>query len=392
LSFSEPGNESFKPFIFISIVYALFPVLDELFSLDERNPSPEERRQLEKDDGYFRMALYVAMILSWMANIKLCVNFSKVELGWGNLFTTFGAIFISSNLYAAQFAVAHEVMHKPGKFYRILGTLHMSNLYYTHFTYHHLYRHHHQVATPEDPSSARRGQNVYSFIYSCILNSLRGVYDDEKRAGKSFFANYAVLSVAGSVAFAAGLYLLFGLQAMILHSLMAIGAVVYLEAINYIEHYGLSRKRLAGGEYEKVSILHSWNAPHRFTNYLLFKLQRHSDHHENSSKPFQTLVSMDQSPFMPHGYTLMILMSFFPSVRPSPRRSGSGSWTPSPTPTSSSLPTGARESTRGSWKSHSRKPASSSSKSPSAPSCPSPSPSPASSDMITLSTFFVIDS
>lgn len=79
---------------------------------------------------------------------------------------------------------------------------------------------------------------------------------------------------------------------MIFHIITAVGSIVYLEAINYIEHYGLSRKLLPNGEYEKTTILHSWNAPHRFTNYLFFKLQRHSDHHENSSKPFQTLVSM----------------------------------------------------------------------------------------------------
>jgi hypothetical protein len=35
------------------------------------------------------------------------------------------------------------------------------------------------------------------------------------------------------------IYLIFGLQALVIHSLMASGAIFYLEAINYIEHYGL---------------------------------------------------------------------------------------------------------------------------------------------------------
>lgn len=60
---------------------------------------------------------------------------------------------------------------------------------------------------------------------------------------------------------------------------MIILAIIYLEAINYVEHYGLERKLLPNNEYEKVSIYHSWNAPHRFTNYFFFKVQRHSDHH-----------------------------------------------------------------------------------------------------------------
>lgn len=105
--------------------------------------------------------------------------------------------------------------------------------------------------------------------------------------------NYAILSIVGSLAFMYLVYLCFGLQGMIINSIMAVGSVIYLEGINYIEHYGLQRKLLRNGEYEKVTILHSWNAPHRFTNYFFFKLQRHSDHHENSSKHFQTLESLD---------------------------------------------------------------------------------------------------
>lgn len=184
-----------------------------------------------------------------------------------------------SNLYAAQFSVTHELMHKPGKFYKILATAHMVKFYYMHFTYHHLERHHYEVATPSDPSSSVKGENVYGFIVRCIRDSWKGVYDEEKKLGKSFFTNYGVLSIVGSLCFMVLIYLLFGLKILIIHSMMAGGSVIYLEAINYIEHYGLRRKQLLNGEYEKVTILHSWNAPHRFTNYIFFKLQRHSDHH-----------------------------------------------------------------------------------------------------------------
>jgi alkane 1-monooxygenase len=52
----------------------------------------------------------------------------------------------------------------------------------------------------------------------------------------------------------------------------AIIAILFLETVNYIEHYGLERKEISPGVYEKVDFTHSWNAPHRLTNYLLFKL------------------------------------------------------------------------------------------------------------------------
>ena len=35
---------------------------------------------------------------------------------------------------------------------------------------------------------------------------------------------------------------------------------------------------------------------------------------KNSLKEFQTLVTLEESPHMPHGYSLMIFMSFFPQV------------------------------------------------------------------------------
>lgn len=139
-----------------------------------------------------------------------------------------GVIYISGSLFSAQFAVAHEIMHKPGKFYRVLGTLHMLNLYYMHFTYHHLYRHHHEVATPMDPSTSKKGENVYQFIGRCIVNSWKGVYEDEKRLGKSFITNYAVLSILASVVYAIVAYLIFGLKPLIIYSLVAFFAIFYL--------------------------------------------------------------------------------------------------------------------------------------------------------------------
>jgi alkane 1-monooxygenase len=190
----------------------------------------------------------------------------------------------------------------------------MSKNLYMHFTYEHLFGHHRRVATPEDPASSRQGENVYEFFIRSFTGSYRSVYEMEsKEAKKPFFLNYAVLSVAAAIVFSAAVFYAYGFQTFVFFLLEAYLSIFYLEAINYIEHYGLFRKKLPNGEYEKVTIRHSWNAPHRFSNYILFKLQRHSDHHENSLKPYQTLLSLDESPHLPHGYSLIIMLSFFPS-------------------------------------------------------------------------------
>ncbi len=73
---------------------------------------------------------------------------------------------------------------------------------------------------------------------------------------------------------------------MIFFSLSAFMMIVFLEVINFVEHYGLRRQQLKDGSYEPANVTHSWNTPARLTNYVLFKLQRHSDHHENSFKEY----------------------------------------------------------------------------------------------------------
>jgi alkane 1-monooxygenase len=87
-----------------------------------------------------------------------------------------------------------------------------------------------------------------------------------------------MLTIVADVIFLAWMWKLFGFRGVFLVVLLAIGTHNMLETINYIEHYGLERKKLPDGEYEKVTIRHSWNAPHKFSNYILMKIQRHSDH------------------------------------------------------------------------------------------------------------------
>lgn len=85
-----------------------------------------------------------------------------------------------------------------------------------------------------------------------------------------------------------------------------------LEVVNYVEHYGLSRSKLQDGSYEPVNPMHSWNAPHTFSNAALFKLERHSDHHTYPMRPYQLLRNFKESPQLPTGYLGMISLAMFP--------------------------------------------------------------------------------
>ena len=82
------------------------------------------------------------------------------------------------------------------------------------------------------------------------------------------------------------IYHFLGSRVVLYHFIYSLLIVLMLETINYVEHYGLLRKKDKNGNYESVKYIHSWNAPQVMSNYLLFKVQRHSDHHANSYKPY----------------------------------------------------------------------------------------------------------
>ena len=240
--------------------------------------------------------------------------FSEVEFTLSECLYILAYMYVFIVIGAVSFLVAHEIFHKPGFFNRALGTLHMSKVLYMHFTIEHLYGHHKNVSTPLDPASAAKGVTLYSFVPKSVIGSWLSAFNIDKSRGKPLYLNGAVLSIVSSVFFVGLVWKFYGAVSTAAFIVYALGSIFYLENINYIEHYGLRREKLANGQYEKVTIRHSWNAPHRFTNYILFKLQRHSDHHENSLKPFQTLLSLDDSPNLPHGYSLMLLLSLFPNT------------------------------------------------------------------------------
>lgn len=87
-----------------------------------------------------------------------------------------------------------------------------------------------------------------------------------------------------------------------------------LEMVNYIEHYGILRREIAPNRYERVNPLHSWNANQLLTNFFLFQLQRHSDHHANANRRYQVLRHIDESPQLPYGYPTMIMIALVPPL------------------------------------------------------------------------------
>jgi alkane 1-monooxygenase len=87
-----------------------------------------------------------------------------------------------------------------------------------------------------------------------------------------------------------------------------------LETVNYIEHYGLARKKVSDHRFEDTQPQHSWNSNHVVGRLMLFELSRHADHHYQPAKKYQTLNHHNNSPQMPTGYPGMMLLAALPPL------------------------------------------------------------------------------
>ena len=108
--------------------------------------------------------------------------------------------------------------------------------------------------------------------------------------------------------------LFFQLSGLLFFLIAATIGILLLETVNYIEHYGLLRKKRENGTYDRVRRIHSWNSNHVLGRVVLFELSRHSDHHYKPDRPYQLLESREESPIMPSGYPGMMLLSFIPPL------------------------------------------------------------------------------
>ena len=103
-------------------------------------------------------------------------------------------------------------------------------------------------------------------------------------------------------------YLIGGGLGMCFYLICAFFAKSLLEAINYIEHYGLIRE-----PGKPVHPRHSWNSNSVLSSIYLYNVTRHSSHHEKSNLKYWELEPYPKAPSLPQGYlTMLYITLFFP--------------------------------------------------------------------------------
>ncbi|WP_371038219.1 alkane 1-monooxygenase [Rhodosalinus sp. FB01] len=217
---------------------------------------------------------------------------------------------------------SHELMHQRNRWERWLGDVLLAMVLYSHFRSEHLLVHHRYVGTPRDPVTARYNEGFHRFFPRMLRQSLASALRAEARMlarkGRPWWARenpfWRYWALQGSMLALA--LALSGWAGLALFLWQAVIAVWHLELVNYVEHYGLTRKHLGDGRYEHVQPHHSWNASHRASNWLLINLQRHSDHHYKPDRRFPLLQTYTdrEAPQLPYGYPVMTMAAMVPPL------------------------------------------------------------------------------
>jgi alkane 1-monooxygenase len=309
----------------IAFSFIIIPLIDQQLGIDTTNVPDDEAKQ-KSEEFYYRFVTYVWTYLQLAFVIWGCWVIATGEI---NTAIEWVGFVISFSLVTGGIGitVAHELGHKKSSVERFYSKLLLMTVSYMHFYIEHNRGHHVTVATPEDPATAHKNENFYVFWFRSVFGGYAHAWKLEneslRRKGHSAFhwSNAMIWYTLLPFLFCASMTFVFSYgtnsvlwQIPIFFFAQSIFAFTLLELVNYVEHYGIMRRELTPGRYERVNPLHSWNASQLISNFFLFQLQRHSDHHANAIKRYQVLNHYDESPQLPFGYPTMVLLAAVPPL------------------------------------------------------------------------------
>lgn len=301
------------------LMFLMIPAMDHLVGPDSDNPPDSALARLE-NDKYYRWATYGYLPAQYLSLVLACWLWSGHSGVAMSEIDKLGLMLTVGGIGGVAINTAHELGHQRAQSERWLSKVALAQTGYGHFFVEHNRGHHARVATPEDPASSRLGESLYAFQFRSFWGSLFSAWTIEQRRlarhGKSPWSlrNDVLNSWLMTAVLFATLVAVFGIDVLLWLVGQAVVGICLLESINYLEHYGLRRKRLADGRYEQVRASHSWNSNSVISNVFLFHLQRHSDHHANPHRRYQALCHADEAPQLPSGYSTMVLLALVPPL------------------------------------------------------------------------------
>jgi len=312
-TFKSTGIYAFFGLFFL---YVLVPILEQILPLSSYNLKKAEK-ELAKESSFFDLTLYLLVPLHLFVIYSFLITVSSAAISALDL--TACVLMMGTILGVNGINVGHELGHKTNHpFKMFLAHVMLTTSIQNHFVTYHNSGHHRDIGTPEDFSSAKQGDNFYYFALRSQIGGYFKTWKLESKRltalGKNKLINPMIIYTLIPLLFLTTINFFFNFNTMLIYGITGIYGISVLEAQNYFAHYGLRRKKQENGRYEKVQPKHSWNSDHLIGRVLLFELTRHSDHHHMGAKPFQLLESKKDSPLLPFGYPMMLMLSYFPFI------------------------------------------------------------------------------
>lgn len=308
--------QSFWSYSAMILGFGIIPIVELILKPNPKNDTPELELQKSKS-LFFDILLYLNIPIVYFLIYKTIFTvLSGVETWEGvGMFLNLGLVLATSGIN-----VAHEIGHRPGKVNKILAASLLIPSLYGHFTTEHNHWHHKYVATPDDPATAKYNQSFYQFLFSAVIGVYRNAwtlaFKDMERKGKPkwHYSNEMLWITFFQILLFTSYYMIGGPWILLFCFGTAVMSFSLLESIDYVEHYGLERKKLPSGKYERVNEKHSWNSDHELGRIFLYELTRHTDHHMNAVRKYQVLRHKEDSPQLPFGYPGSIILALFPPL------------------------------------------------------------------------------
>ncbi|MEO0403708.1 MAG: alkane 1-monooxygenase [Bacteroidota bacterium] len=312
-SFNAYGWQTFLPFIYI---FVGIPFFELLLKPDDSNLDKEQEKNV-LDNILYDIQVYMTVPIQLFMVCYFLFAMQETGLSTLDKAGRIIAMGLCCGVYGIN--VGHELGHRFKAFEKWMAKTHLMTSLNMHFMHEHNNHHHKAVSTPEDPATARYNEPLYLFWFRSMTGVYRMAWKLEserlKRENIPFLSlkNQMITDTLIQLALLAAIGWFFGLVTIGYFVIAAIIGHLLLETINYIEHYGLMRKKV-GERYERVTPQHSWNSDHLIGRIHLFELSRHSDHHYRAGRKYQILRHMDDSPQMPTGYPGMMLLATVPPL------------------------------------------------------------------------------
>ena len=224
-----------------------------------------------------------------------------------------GATLSSGIFIGIGIIYGHELSHTKG-FGFVISRMMMALSGSAHFCYAHVYNHHLELASEDDPATAPRGRTIYGHYPLSYLGQSKFLFNMEKerlsRMGVNFISwqnrwirGYLMAVPTVALFFAAGGWV--G---------MAVLATIWgisnfeLEALNYLEHYGLIRVKD-----QPIDYRHNWDNSTAFTAWFFIEIGRQADHHDRGETHFWELDEVG-APNCGNGYFTLFALALIPPL------------------------------------------------------------------------------